>query len=109
MTEKMKKIITNKDVKLEIVDSQTLVHLNGKIHKLEDIPIDITSQLSNIPFCTFCGAPSGDKEPLFTIDKKHFLCKDCTLLAYNTFIKSGVPMPLNIKVESVISNDKTES
>ncbi len=105
MDEKTKKIITDKNVKLEINNGQTLVHFNGKTQLLSDMPIDISDKIKNIKFCSFCGAPSGD-DPLFTIDKKIFICKDCTLLAYNTFMENGVPMPINLKVKK---NEKRTS
>jgi len=101
----MKKIITNKDVKLEVVDGSTIVSYNGKIQRLEDIPIDISDKIKNIKFCNFCGAPSGE-DPLFTIDGKTHICKDCVILAYNTFIQNNVPMPINVMVKS---NEKRKS
>lgn len=97
MDEKIRKIILDKNVKVEVVDGETLVYINGKTQKLNEIPIDISDRIKHLNFCAFCGAPSGDY-PLFTLDKKTFICRDCVVKAYNTFIENNVPMPINAKV-----------
>ena len=97
MTEEEMKMLSDKNSKIEIANGETFVHNNGKTFKLNELPIDVSKQFMNINFCSFCGAPSG-KDPLFTIDKKAFICKDCVILAYNTFLENNIPMPVNLKV-----------
>lgn len=99
MDELTKRQLTDENTNVEIYDNQTFMTINGIKTKLKDTPINVSNQFEDLHFCDFCGAPPGD-DPLFTIDKKHFICKDCTILAYNTFAENGIPMPINVRVTS---------
>lgn len=98
--------INDNNIHIETVNNEKYVSINGKTHKLQEVPVNISAQINNINFCSFCGAPSGE-DPLFTIDKKEFICKNCTLLAYKTFMEHGVAMPLDIK--AVTKREKRKS
>ena len=99
MDEITKRNLESKNTTVEIENGSTFMTINGIKTKLKDTPLNVTDQFEDLHFCDFCGAPPG-KDPLFTIDKKHFICKDCTILAYNTFVENGIPMPMNVKVTS---------
>lgn len=50
------------------------------------------------PKCSFCGSPSIGKEPLYSPDDKVFICKECAVLAVETFANNG--FQINIKVKN---------
>ncbi|MFW6242952.1 MAG: ClpX C4-type zinc finger protein [bacterium] len=66
---------------------------NGQVLPIygEQVELDI-----NIPTCNFCGNPGNNKEPLFSIDDKSFICKECVILALETYIEKGINIDINI-------------
>ena len=97
MDETTKRRLEDKNSKVEIQDNAVFMTVNGVREKLPEAPIDVSNNIQGLHFCDFCGAPPGE-DPLFTIDGTKFICKDCTILAYNTFVENGIPMPMNVKV-----------
>jgi len=72
------------------------LELNGTPFSLDDVKIET---------CNFCGdTPSED--PLFTIDNSSFICKKCVALAFETFMKNGISMPLTLKLKETKKNEK---
>lgn len=49
----------------------------------------------SVPKCNFCGKP-GDSAYLFSPDDKNYICKDCTVLALETFGAYGLEIDLNL-------------
>ena len=47
----------------------------------------------NIERCSFCGKPKSNEYPLFTVDDSVYICKECVLLAYKTFLQNGIDLP----------------
>lgn len=76
----------------------TITFEDGTKLELDGAPVSIDV---NVPTCSFCGSPADD-DPLFTIDGKVFICKDCVALAFDTLLKNGVSLPINAKVASII-------
>lgn len=70
---------------VELEDGTTLPLLGG-IFELANY---------NVPTCNFCGK-SGDEVYLFTPDDKNYICKDCTILALETFGSNGLTIDLNL-------------
>jgi len=69
---------------IEFIDGQELT-LQGNLVELN----------CKVPVCNFCGLPSFNY-PLFSADKKNFICKDCTELVVETFFKKGIEMKLKL-------------
>ena len=69
---------------VELEDGTTLPLLGG-IFELE----------TNIPVCNFCNKSSIETF-LFTKDDKSYICKDCTILALETFGSNGLEIDLNL-------------
>jgi hypothetical protein len=97
MDEYTKQKLEDENTTVKIKNGNTYMTVNGEEEKIPDSPLNITDKIEGIHFCEFCGAPPG-KYPLFTFDKKKFICKDCVILAYNTYVENGIPMPMNVRV-----------
>jgi hypothetical protein len=98
LKQKVKKIEVNNGNTEIFFENNTTLKLNGQPF---DLPEDV-----NVPTCIFCGHPSGIDAPLFSVDNKNFICKDCVSLAYKTYVSNGIPMPIDIKVEGIGKDDK---
>lgn len=49
-----------------------------------------------IPECNFCGSLGEKNEPLFTINGDSYICKNCVLLALETYISNGIVIDIKI-------------
>jgi hypothetical protein len=91
--EELKKLIDSPIANITRNDSSTIIEFeNGVILPLYGGSFEAELE---IPTCFLCNQP-GDNDPLFTIDDKKHICKKCTILALETFIKNGVQIDLNL-------------
>jgi hypothetical protein len=106
MENNIEDLLTKKVKNISVNNGNTEINFeNGETLKLDGQPFDLPKEV-NIPTCDFCGHPADKGSPLFSVDNKNFICKDCVLLAYKTYVSNGISMPIDIKVEVKNANDK---
>ncbi|MFW6008585.1 MAG: hypothetical protein ACOCP8_04890 [archaeon] len=75
---------------IESNDSTLIKFKNGQV-----VPLYGEQAELKIPTCIFCNDPGTDA-PLFTINDKHFICKNCVLMALETYLENGVTIDINM-------------
>jgi hypothetical protein len=83
----VKRIYKQNDVNIIEFQNGITVPLYGA-----EIPLNY-----DIPKCNFCGNPAIGDEPLYSPDDKTFICKDCAILAIETFANNGFEVNLKVK------------
>lgn len=87
-------------------DTTIIEFENGQVIPIYGEQISINS---SIPVCSFCNLPGDSESPLFTVNEENYICKDCTILSLETFLKNGIDIDFKLdgnfkEVEKQIKN-----
>ena len=90
--EELQELLKEKIIGIKQENNNTIIFFeNGESLPLSGYPIEL-----NIPKCSFCQEYSFN-DPLFTINDDIFICKNCTTLAVETFLKNNIDIQLKLQ------------